>query len=254
MFDVLDDLETAVEKIAADEGFVDVERICRLSEQLEFQRLRAVGEYDNSCEWAAEGFVSTASALRAKLRCTPGHASRSVDLARKLACLPEAAAAFAAGDISREHAEVIARPYTPQRSEMINNIETGLVTLAKITTPHELRDELQRYVEAFDGDGGTKNDKREHDKNKITLSATLYGRGILNGSFDAELTEIATTALDAEIALLRERGDTARCRSYERKHSSRSAATTSRPEGTAPHAGAAKRTSASCKTYKPWPG
>ena len=34
MFDVLDDLETAIDKLAADEGVVDVERISQLAERL----------------------------------------------------------------------------------------------------------------------------------------------------------------------------------------------------------------------------
>jgi hypothetical protein len=32
MFDVLDDLEAAVDKLAADEGFVDVARLSKLTE------------------------------------------------------------------------------------------------------------------------------------------------------------------------------------------------------------------------------
>src|SRR5450631_3662768 len=102
MFDTLTDLETAIDKLAADEGVVDVERLSVLAERLEFQRLRAVGGYDRSCAWAAEGFVSTSSALRAKLRCSHSHAFRSVRLARKLESLGEVAAAFGAGEITVE--------------------------------------------------------------------------------------------------------------------------------------------------------
>ena len=68
MFDVLDDLEAAIEKVAAGEGSIDVERIWLLAERVEFLKLRAVGRYDSSCDWAASGFASTASALRSKTR------------------------------------------------------------------------------------------------------------------------------------------------------------------------------------------
>ena len=65
---------------------------------------------------------------------------RSVRLARKLGSLREVAAAFCAGEITAEHVEVIAHAYTPKRAEMIEGIEAGLVALARIATPAELRD------------------------------------------------------------------------------------------------------------------
>src|ERR1700685_2811594 len=136
MFDVLDDLEAVLDKLATDETGLDVERISRLVERLECQRLRprAIGAYDRSCDWAAAGYVSTASALRAKTRCSHGHAHRSVTLARKLEHLPDTAAALGTGAITREHATLIAGPYTPERAEMLERIEAEVVEFAKIAT------------------------------------------------------------------------------------------------------------------------
>jgi hypothetical protein len=42
MFDVLDELETAIEKVAASESALDVERICQLSERVEFLNGRVI--------------------------------------------------------------------------------------------------------------------------------------------------------------------------------------------------------------------
>ena len=187
---------------------VDVERIWLLAERVEFLKLRAVGRYDSSCDWAAAGFVSTASALRSKTRCTPGAAHRAVRLARKLDQLPETAAAFAAGAITREHAAVIAAPYTPERAEMLDGIEKELVDFARIGTPIELRDVVKRYTDAFDGDDGAGEDAKQQKLNKMTVSPTLGGRGILNGSFDPEVTDLIQTALDAEMESLRNSGET----------------------------------------------
>jgi hypothetical protein len=98
MFDVLDDLEDAVGKLLASEPTGDgVERLSLLTDQVEFARLREIAAFDRSCAWAAHGFVSSASALRAKTRCSHGRALRSVRLARKLESLPELAGAFGAG-------------------------------------------------------------------------------------------------------------------------------------------------------------
>jgi hypothetical protein len=82
MFDVLDELESAIDKVAASERDVDVERMVRLSERVEFLKLRTIREYERSGAWAADGFVSTASALRKQ--CRMGNPQGSVVLARKL--------------------------------------------------------------------------------------------------------------------------------------------------------------------------
>ena len=53
MFDPLNELEMAVEKVAAFEGTVDVERIVKLAERVEFLKVSAIGHYDRSGEWKA---------------------------------------------------------------------------------------------------------------------------------------------------------------------------------------------------------
>ena len=109
MFDLLDDLEAVLDKLAVDERPVDVVRVSQLAERLEFQRLRAIGAYDRSSGWLLDGFVSAQSALRSKRRLSNGHAHGAVVLARKLDRLSETAVAFGAGEIGHEHAEVLAR-------------------------------------------------------------------------------------------------------------------------------------------------
>jgi hypothetical protein len=127
-------------------------------------------------------------------------------LARKVEQLPEVAAAFAAGEISRAHVEQIADGFTPERAEMMQGIERELVDYARIADPRELRGAVREMTDAFDGDGGASSDENEHAKNTVTLS-TVGGRGVLNGDLDAESTEIVATAFDAEIAALRRPDD-----------------------------------------------
>jgi hypothetical protein len=201
MFDVLDELETAIDKVAASEREIDVERMIQLSERVEYLKLRTVHDYERSGDWAAEGFVSTASALRAK--CRMANAQGSVVLARKLEVLPEIAAAFGAGEISRQHAEAIAHAHTPERAEMIENLDLEFANFARLATPAQVRDEVQRIVDAFDGDGGAAEDERQHALNRVTFSPTLAGRGILNGSLDAEVSRIVQCAFDAEMEALK---------------------------------------------------
>ena len=97
MFGAVDDLDNAVQKMLADEPCGDVERMVRIAEQVEFLKLREIAAFERSGDWAAEGFVSTASALRAKCRMVAGVAHASVVLARKLEVLPETAGRSARG-------------------------------------------------------------------------------------------------------------------------------------------------------------
>jgi hypothetical protein len=130
-----------------------------------------------------------------------GHARRAVDMARKLDTLPELSDAFAAGEISRAHVEMITDSYTPERAEMLQGVERELVDYARLSTPPELRGAVRRITDAFDGDGGASADEAEHAKNRVTLPV-VAGRGSLSGDLDAESTEIVATALDAEIEAL----------------------------------------------------
>ena len=201
MFDALTELEHAIDKVAAEVLPVDVERMCRLADRVEFLRVRAIGAFDRSAVWQDDGSLSAAAALRVRCRMSQGHAHRAVALARKVEQLPATAEAFAAGEISRAHAEIIADGYTPERAEMIAGIEGELVDYARIAEPRELRAAVRRVTDAFDGDGGASTDEHEREKNRVRLS-TLNGRGVLAGDLDAESTEIVATALDAEIMAL----------------------------------------------------
>jgi hypothetical protein len=209
MFDALSELEVAIDKVAADESAtVDVERVCRLADRVEFLRLRAIGTYARSGDWQLDDYLTAPAALRATCRMSAGHARRAIDVARKLDALPELAAAFSAGDVSRAHVEQITDAATPERADMLRGVEQELVDYARISTPTELRAAVRRVTDAFDGDGGAGADEAEHAKNHVTLPV-LNGRGVLSGDLDAESTEIVATALDAEIEALypRDRAD-----------------------------------------------
>ena len=208
MFDALTELENAIDKVAADESVLDVARMCRLADRVEFLRVRAIGEYDRSGDWQVNDFLTSTSALRYTCRMSSGQARRAVDVARKLEALPEVAGAFAAGELSRAHVEQITESCTPERAAMMHGVERELVDYARLSTPSELRGAVRRVNDAFDGDGGASADEAEHAKNTVTIPL-VAGRGALAGDLDAESTEIVATTLDAEIEALapRDRSD-----------------------------------------------
>src|ERR1700742_54117 len=110
MFGVVEDLSQAVDKIIASESCLDIVQLRREIERLEFAWLRAVREADRSCEWVDDGFANCASWVRKQCNMTPAAASSSVKLARTLELLPATSEAFAAGEITRAQAQVIAHP------------------------------------------------------------------------------------------------------------------------------------------------
>jgi hypothetical protein len=111
-----------------------LEEIIRRREELdalEAEWVGLVGEYDRSGEWAADGFLSATAGLRTRCRMTHGIASSAVRLGRRLEQLPATKAAFAAGEISRSHAKVIADAYPPQRAADLADAEQIFAKAAK---------------------------------------------------------------------------------------------------------------------------
>jgi hypothetical protein len=184
MFGVLDDLEEEVGKATCSEQWLDPVQLCRIAEQVEFLKVRALRRFDESGDWAAEGFVSAAAWLRARTNMSHGAAVQALTLGWRLPQLPETAGAFAAGEISRQHASVIADACTPDRMQPIAEVEAQLVEIARRVQPRELRTVVRRLTDAIDGDGGTATDEQLYERRRLHLSPTLGGMGFLDGALD----------------------------------------------------------------------
>ena len=176
-------------------------------DQLEAEWLFRVGEYDRSHEWQTDGYLTAAAAIRQKCRMTHGAARAAVQLARRLETLPVTLAVFSAGRMSRQHAQVIAGAFTPERADKLEGMDEIFATAAKRLNPAELANLVKVAVDAIDGDGGAGNDRDEYAKNRFHASP-LAGRVRMDGSLDQESGEIVMTALDAMQAKLRRDGDT----------------------------------------------
>jgi hypothetical protein len=191
----LEQLEEAIDKVAASEARIDVARMCRIAERVEFLKLRALAQLAESGEWAADGYLSAQSWLCARTG-TP----QPLTLARRLTQLPATAAALERGAITRHHSAAIADACTPERVAAIAEVEAELVELAQRVRPRELRGIVRRLADALDGDGGAACDEARHAQRRLHVSETLHGMGVLDGALDPEGTEIVQTALAAEMA------------------------------------------------------
>ena len=72
------------------------------------ERLALIAEIDRRRSYEDDGFLSTTSWLKARFRISGAEAKRWVELARRLVELPEVALALAEGDISFDHARLLA--------------------------------------------------------------------------------------------------------------------------------------------------
>ena len=206
MFGVVDELEEMTAKVVAGEQPVDVGQPRKVIDRLEYVWLRAVREEARAAEWTAD-FMSVCGWLRNECNLTPAAARSAVKLSRALEQLPATAEAFGAGEISRAHAEVIARAATPARADEIVELEGAIVNAARTANPAELRQVVQRVTDALDGDGGAMAANAKFDRRYLHASVTFEGMVALDGLLDPEQGEIVLSALDAVMEKNRARGD-----------------------------------------------
>src|SRR5690349_10647190 len=147
MFDVLDELENSLDKVAADDPAVDVARLRRLVDRAEFLWIRAARASERAGEWQADGAVSPAAWLRERCHLTHGSASTALRIGRLLESMPEVAEAFAAGETSRQHVAVIEHASTPERREAIAAFDELLGDAARRFSPHDLRRLVSRICD-----------------------------------------------------------------------------------------------------------
>jgi hypothetical protein len=193
--------------------FVTAESIAekrRMIDALEADWLKDLAEYARSGDWQTAGYFNVASALRHTVRIDQGVAQGYVNLARKLDALPLVAAAFAEGDISLRHAQVIANAATAERVGTISEVEDKLLDIAREHTPKDLSGVVRSLTDAIDGDGGAEADAEAYEANALYMSSTLGGRWDIKGTCDRLTGEVIVAALNARMACDRQKHDARR--------------------------------------------
>ncbi|HEY4028248.1 MAG TPA: DUF222 domain-containing protein, partial [Candidatus Dormibacteraeota bacterium] len=109
-----------------------------LRNRLDSEIARHVAVFDSTQGYAAFDAHSAASWLRREARLSPNAASEQVRVARQLDQLPEAQRAFAAGEVSFQHAAVITRTVEDAGPEVLQEAEPALVQVAQRVDPFRL--------------------------------------------------------------------------------------------------------------------
>jgi Domain of unknown function (DUF222) len=203
-------LAAAVDALAAEDvgalpdsvGAGQVLQLRALLERAEGEWLRRLAATDAKGAAGAESgalFGSTSAWLRAKTRMSARAANDRIRAARALhrGHLPDTAAALAAGDITAEHAAVIARALADLPRAQARAAEPLLLDLAREADPTATRRLGEHLRYALDPDGEDEKGKRRHDRRGLHVSTTWAGMVGIDGLLDPEAGETVLAAINA---------------------------------------------------------
>ena len=172
----------------------------RLADQLEGAWLRRLAAVDARGAAGAEAGVqagSTAGWLRAALRMSPAGAGRAVRTARALhrGPLGATASALAAGEVSVEHAAVLAEATHDLPTARVAEAEGVLVEAARRLDPGRLRRLTTHLRALIEPDRTHERARVRWERRGLWLSATYDGMVALDGWLDPATGETVRAAL-----------------------------------------------------------
>ncbi len=160
--------------------------------------MEAVGEVDARGSYALDGALTAGAWLRMTARLTPGEASATVRTARVLrsGALPQVRAALASGEVSGEHAKVIARAATDAPAGAVALIEPEALHAARTADVRATAAVIRAFAHALDPEAADQAALRRYERAGITLTPTLDGSMAFTGMADEVTGAVIATALD----------------------------------------------------------
>ena len=158
----------------------------------------AVGEVGARGTFTLDGAVTLGSWLRQKARLTPTQATGLATTARVLrsGILPATRAALAVGDLSGEHARVIATGIAGAPPDAVALIEPEVVHTATRADLRATAAVLRAFRHALDPDAADAAALARYERAGITLTPTLDGPLAIHGTADEVTGALLATAID----------------------------------------------------------
>lgn len=170
--------------------------------QLTALHTRMVATCDRRDAPRTDGMVSTKTWLTGHCRIAGRDAAALLRAARRLEHLPRLAAAYAAGQVTAAHVEVITTAVTPARIAVARANGIGLATTDQTLTdaartlgPEDTATVVRRWVQGIDPDGAL--DDAAGKPRILRMAVSADGRIYLSGHVDAVGGEYLHTALAA---------------------------------------------------------
>jgi Domain of unknown function (DUF222)/HNH endonuclease len=168
----------------------------RVGARVAAESARRLEVFDRAGGAAADWAVSTAAWLRHHCRVAPGAAWRRVRCARVLADqLPDTVRAFAAGDVSASHAQILAHAVSELPMDRVAEGEAILLPAARALDPAQLAQAARRLRFTVDPDGALTGVDALHGRRHLSVASTFDGAVAVQGLLDAEVGATVLAAL-----------------------------------------------------------
>ena len=176
-----------------EEDFCELQRV---SEAIEAERLRRLGELDRRRTYERDGYLSAASWLLQTFRMSWGLAREQVRMARALRDMPQTRRALEGGEISPSAVRVLAtaREADP---EAYRRCEKELVEAARIHRIGELQRATGYFRQAVEDEHRVRDEDTLADRRRFHVSPTIFGMVRVDGDLDPDNGEALMTALGA---------------------------------------------------------
>ena len=172
-------------------------RLVELESRIAVTEARLVREFDRREAYRRDACVSTMGWLRLRTELSHAAAKRRVQRARLLERMPMLTDALAAGAVTTEHVDVIARRAIPARLERIAEHDETLTRLARDADPHQVKVAVKRIVEHVDPDGSDDPLACEaEDLREFRMHKGMHGLGRVDATTTPLLTELLMRARD----------------------------------------------------------
>jgi hypothetical protein len=199
------DLAAAVDAAAQDDGLVlSLDRMVNDAEILVTATVRLQAKLVRALRTARANEATSRiygrpvkSWLVEDLRMSPTQAGRLTYLAYRLDDFPLTEAAFDAGEITAEHAEVIVRALLTLPGELRDTVEEALLKACREATAPVVARMVDDLLQAmgYDKESDERRERR-HAERGFELHASAHRTYVPTGSFNAEVAETVLLALD----------------------------------------------------------
>jgi hypothetical protein len=193
----LDDLRSHdLRSLDAGEIASDLDEIERAMRVLEAERARRLVEFERRGAHADDGFLSLSAWLVARHRVAPSTATRRVRVAHSLAVMPQAAEAFAGGELSDAAVGLLASARDAFPLEYAG-CEEALLRAARTLPVVGLRSVVEYWRQAQDLAQAERDEDERFERRSLSVSPSLQGMVRVDGDLDPETGQALMTALRA---------------------------------------------------------
>ena len=190
--DITDDLAAAIDSLlAVDPNELTDAELHEFVTTLQRQRHRlaavageAISSWDQRMVWADNGAGSAAVRLANDTSASPTSAGVEVKRARKLRTMPHVTAALAAGSLSPDHVDLLAKANQPWRNADFADHEQILVEHCKVLRFRDARKMIDYWCACADAVAAEDRAERQRSAAHLDVSSTLDGTVVIGGLLD----------------------------------------------------------------------